>query len=71
MELDTNTNDYSSVNIKVINVSIYCLPEFVLQNSHNNIIELTVEEKKRLFYKNRISQINNRCRSSHLVKIDY
>ena len=69
MELDTNTKDYSSVSIKVINVSVSCLPEFVLaKNSNNNIIELSVEEKKRLFYRNRISEINNRCRSSHLVK---
>lgn len=60
-ELHFNNDDYQS--IKIINVSVYIHPQVeVLVDDDNDSAEekeVSVEEKRRLFYKQRLEQINS------------
>ncbi len=58
-ELHFNNDDYES--IEIINVSVYIRPQVeVIVDDNNNSTEekeLSMEEKRRLFYKQRLDQI--------------
>jgi hypothetical protein len=60
-ELHFNNEDYQS--IEIINVSVYIHPQVeVLVDDDNDSAEekeVSVEEKRRLFYKQRLEQINS------------
>lgn len=63
--LDFNSEDYLSV--KIINVSVYIQPQvevIVDDDTNEEKKEISMEEKRRLFYKQRLEQINSLFTSS-------
>lgn len=57
-ELHFNNGDY--VSIKVINVSVFIHPQVeVVLDDDTEKKEMSMEEKRRLFYKQRLEQITN------------
>jgi hypothetical protein len=63
--LDFNNKDYLSV--KIINVSVYIQPQvevIVDDDTNEEKKEISMEEKRRLFYKQRLEQINSLFTSS-------
>ncbi len=61
-ELIAINDDY--VGIEVIHVSVFIQPEPIVQEDIIEEKELSTEEKRRLFYQQRLAQINNMLTSS-------
>lgn len=61
MDTVTFMNNDDCVSIKIISVSVHIQPEVLFQDGKDDITqpkELSAEEKKRLFYKQRLEQIS-------------
>lgn len=65
-ELIATNDDY--VGIQVIHVSVFIQPEPIFQEDVTVKTELNTEEKRKLFYKQRLEQINNTLLMSSSAK---